>query len=217
MKRREFGRMHGDGMAGRELGHDRVKVEIAKALAGIDEEITIIFEALENVDRFEQRHVLDDQCIRHDDGLTQADFLGIDPTEGDDGSAHALGAKTWKGLRVLILEERGDGENVRRRDDALAATSMDADLQHAACPRLKLQFGKLVGSASRRPRRVYKLTSEFRLEMDQLPTSEPTTITWRQAGPWAPRTSVPSISVVPLGPVIKFTLRGIGNPAATIE
>src|SRR5450756_722230 len=98
-------------MASRKLGHDRVKVEIAKALIGIDEEIATIREALENVDRLEQRHVLDDQRIRHDDRLTQPDFLRIDPPEGDDGSAHALRAKTWEGLSVLILEERRDGEN----------------------------------------------------------------------------------------------------------
>src|SRR5664280_3246921 len=104
-------------MAGWKLGHDRVKMEITKGLAGIDEEVAKIREALENVDRLEQRHVLDDQRIGHDDGFTQPYFLRIDPTEGDDGSAHALGAKTWKGLGVLILKERGDGENSRRRDD----------------------------------------------------------------------------------------------------
>jgi hypothetical protein len=71
----------GDGMAGRELGHDRVKVEIAKALVGIDQEIAAIREALENVDRLEQRHVLDNQRIRHADRLPQPDFLAIDPTE----------------------------------------------------------------------------------------------------------------------------------------
>jgi hypothetical protein len=90
---------------------------------------------LENVDRLEQRHVLDDQRIRLDDRLTQPDFLRIDPTEGDDGSAHALGAKTWKGLSVLILEERRDGENGRRRNDTLAPTSMDANLEHLQRPR----------------------------------------------------------------------------------
>ena len=105
-------------------------MEIAKALIGIDEEIAGVLKALENVDRLEQRHVLDDQRIRHDDRLTQPDFLRIDPTEGDDGSAHALRAKTWEGLSVLILEERRDGENGRRRDDTLAPTSMDADLEH---------------------------------------------------------------------------------------
>src|SRR5450631_3784934 len=117
-------------MANREPGHDRVKVEIAKALIGIDEEIAGVLKALENVDRLEQRHVLDDQRIRLDDRFTQPDFFRIDPTEGDDGSAHALGAKTWKGLSVLILEERRDGENGRRRNDTLAPTSMDANLEH---------------------------------------------------------------------------------------
>src|SRR5450631_714549 len=125
-------------MANREPGHDRVKVEIAKALIGIDEEIAGVLKALENVDRLEQRHVLDDQRIRLDDRFTQPDFLRIDPAEGDDGSAHAFGTKTWKGLSVLILEERRDGENGRRRDDALAATSMDADLEHRRNPQSSL-------------------------------------------------------------------------------
>src|SRR5664279_4372495 len=121
-------------MAGRELGYDRVKVEIAKALIGIDEKIAGVLKALENVDRLEQRHVLDDQRIRHDDRLTQPDFLRIDPTEGNNGSAHALGTKTWKGLGVLILEERRDGENSRRCDDALAPTSMNTNLEHQQNP-----------------------------------------------------------------------------------
>src|ERR1035441_4103951 len=131
-------------MAGRKLGHNRVKVEIAKALIGIDEEIAGVLKALENVNRLEQRHVLDDQRIRHDDRLTQPDFLRIDPTEGDDGSAHALGAKTWEGLSVLILEKRRDGENGRRRDDTLAPTSMYADLEHL---RILEQVAAITGRA----------------------------------------------------------------------
>ena len=83
-----------------------------------------------NVDRLEQRHVLDDQRIRRDDRLAQPDFLVIDPAEGDNGRAHALGAETRKGLRVLILKKRRDGEDGCRGDDALAATPMDANLEH---------------------------------------------------------------------------------------
>ena len=105
-------------------------MEIGKTLVGVDQKVAGLLEALENVDRLEQRHVLDDQRVRRGDRLAQPDFLGVDAAKGNDGSAHALGAKTWKGLRVLILEERRDRENGRRRDDALAPTSMDTNLEH---------------------------------------------------------------------------------------
>lgn len=121
-------------MASRELGHDRVKLEVAEALVGIDEQVAATLEAQENVDRLEQCYVLDDQRIRRDNGFTQPDFLRIDSTEGDDRSAHALGTKTWKGLSMLILEERRDGKEFRRRDDALSPTSVDADLKHLEYP-----------------------------------------------------------------------------------
>jgi hypothetical protein len=84
-------------MASRELGHDRVKLEVTETLVGIDEQVAAILEAQENVNRLEQCHVLDDQRIRRDNGLAQPNFLHIDPTEGDDRSSHALGTKAWKG------------------------------------------------------------------------------------------------------------------------
>ena len=130
MFEREFGRRHGDGMAGRQLGHHRLEVEVGKTPVGVDQEIAAVLEALQNVDRLEQRHVLDDQRVRHGDRLAQPDFLGVDAAKGNDGRAHTLGAKTGKGLRVLILEERRDGEHGRRCNDALAPASMDTNLKH---------------------------------------------------------------------------------------
>jgi len=109
-------------------------MEIGEALVGIDQKVAALLEALEYVDRLEQRHVLDDQGVRRVNRLTQPDFLGIDATERDHGRAHALGAKTWKGLRMLVLEERRDREDGRCRDYTLAATSMDADLEHRRNP-----------------------------------------------------------------------------------
>ena len=41
MFKREFGRRHGDGMATRQFGDDRVEVEIGKAPVGIDQEIAV--------------------------------------------------------------------------------------------------------------------------------------------------------------------------------
>ena len=70
----------------------------------------------------------------------------VDAAERDHRRARALRAEARKRLRMPALEEGGDREQLGRRDDALAAAPVDADLEQPAIPRLNrglsISFGK---------------------------------------------------------------------------
>ena len=95
----------------------------------------------EDVDLVQQRRVLDDQRVGRDDRLADADRAVVDAAERDDRRAGALGAEARERLRVAALEEGGDREQLGRRDDALAAAAVDADLEHAPNLRGPLRGG----------------------------------------------------------------------------
>ena len=50
--------------------------------------------------------------------------------QNETTGARALGAEAWEGLRVAALIERGDRQQLRCGDDALAAAAVDAHLEH---------------------------------------------------------------------------------------
>ena len=79
----------------------------------------------------EQCRVLDDECVRLADGLANADLTVVDPAVGDDRSARALRSERGKRLREASLLEGGNRQKLGRRDDALAATPVNANLEHA--------------------------------------------------------------------------------------
>ena len=78
----------------------------------------------------EERHVLDDERVGLHHRLAGADRAVVDPAERDDRRAHAFGAEAREGLGVAAFGERGDREDLRRGDDALAATPVNANLEH---------------------------------------------------------------------------------------
>jgi hypothetical protein len=64
------------------------------------------------------------------DRLPQPDRVVVDAAEGDDRSAGAFGPEAWERLRVKAVDECGHRQQLGRRDDALAATAVDADGEH---------------------------------------------------------------------------------------
>src|SRR3954453_22081958 len=79
-----------------------------------------------------QRRVLHEQCVRGRDRLTRADRLVGDAAERDHRRPGALGAEARERLGVAPFLEGGQREHLGGRDDALAATTVDAYLEHGA-------------------------------------------------------------------------------------
>ena len=85
---------------------------------------------VEHRHRVEQRRVLHDDRVGRDDRLVRANGSVVDATERDDRRARPLRPEARERLRVLALEERGDAEELRGRDRALPAASVEAHLEH---------------------------------------------------------------------------------------
>ena len=98
---RELARRHG-AARGRRAAPRRWSASAGRrSCVGVDEQITIRLQALEDVDRLEQRRVLHDQGVGLEDRLAQPDLLVVDAAERDDRRAGALRAEARKGLGVL--------------------------------------------------------------------------------------------------------------------
>src|SRR5215207_8860412 len=109
--------------------------ELGEAAAGVDEDVPALAHPAEDVDLVQQRRVLHDQRVGLHDGLADADLPVVDAAERHDRRTGALRAEARERLRVALLEERGEREQLGRRDDALAAAAVDADCEHAPNPR----------------------------------------------------------------------------------
>ncbi|CCE05765.1 hypothetical protein BRAS3843_1470044 [Bradyrhizobium sp. STM 3843] len=130
MFQRQFGCRHDHGVSLGQPIDGRVEVKFGKALVGVDEQIPVAKQAGEHIDHLEQGRILDDQAIRLEDGLTQADRLVGNPAEGDDRRAGALRSKTGEGLGVASFAEGGDRKHLGSRDYALSAATVNSNLKH---------------------------------------------------------------------------------------
>ena len=72
--------------------------------------------------------------VRVGDRLAEPDRPVVDPAEGDDRRAGALGAEGRERLGVPALVERRDRQQLGRGDGALAAATVDADGEHHYLP-----------------------------------------------------------------------------------
>ena len=87
-------------------------------------------DAGEQVDLMEQGRILDDERVGLDDRLTQANRLVGEAAERDDRRAGPLRPEHGEGLRVPVLEERGDRQQLGGGDDALTAAPVNSHLEH---------------------------------------------------------------------------------------
>ena len=116
--------------SGRKRCDELVQPELREAARRVDEEVAVRREPGEEVDLVQQRRILDDQGVRLGDRLAQPDLGVVDAAERDDRGAGALRAEARERLRVPALGERRDRQQLGGGDDALAAASVDAHLEH---------------------------------------------------------------------------------------
>jgi hypothetical protein len=85
-----------------------------------------------------RRHVIGTSShMRFDDRIVHADRALVQAAERHHRRTGALGTEAWERLGVASHVERGYGKQFGGRDHPLAATAVNADLEHAA--RLKLR------------------------------------------------------------------------------
>ena len=92
----------------------------------------MVLETTEEIDLMDEGGILDDHRVRLGDRLTDANRAVVDAAERDDGRTGAFGAERRERLGLPSFEKRRDREQLCCRDDALAATPMNAHLEHAA-------------------------------------------------------------------------------------
>ena len=113
-------------VAGGELG----EAEAREVRGAVDQDVARRRRGPRRVDLVQERRVLDDQGVGLGDRLADADRRVVDPAEGDDRRAGALGAERRERLGVAALDERGDRQQLGRGDDALSASPVNPDLEH---------------------------------------------------------------------------------------
>jgi hypothetical protein len=87
-------------------------------------------ERCREIDRVQQRRVLDDECVGINDRLAGADLAVVDAAEGHHRRARALGPEEREGLSVEAIAEGGDGQELGGGHDPLAAPAVKANLVH---------------------------------------------------------------------------------------
>ena len=71
-----------------------------------------------------------DHAVRCHHRLPGPDLPLVETAVGDDRGTHPLGAEARERLRVPALLERGEREQVGRRDGALPAPAVEAHFEH---------------------------------------------------------------------------------------
>ena len=130
----EFGGWHHAGVARPQRSRDRGEAELGERAIAVDEEVARSAQPLEHVESVEERRILYDEGVRLEDRLAQSDFLLVDAAERHHWGAGALGTEARECLGVFTLDKRRDREKLGCGDDALAAPSVDADLEHPQVP-----------------------------------------------------------------------------------
>ena len=113
------------------LPGDLLHAEVGGGEAGVEQHGALRGEPAEHVDLVQQGRVLDDQRVGRGDRLAEADLAVVDPAEGHDRRAGALGPEARERLGVPALEEGGHREQLGGGDDALAAATVDPHGEHA--------------------------------------------------------------------------------------
>ena len=103
--------------------------ELVEAPRRVEQEVAVRAEAGEQVDLVEERRVLDDQCIRFRDRLANANRTIVEAAERDHRGTRPLRSERREGLGMAALTEGSHRQELGRRDDALAASSMDSNLE----------------------------------------------------------------------------------------
>ena len=122
-------------MFGREPPDELVDAKFLEAAGGVQQNITVGGQAIEQIHLLEQRGVLNDQCIRLNNWFTQTNRLLIDSAERHDRRTGALGAEAGKCLRKLSFEEGRHRKQLRRSHHALASAAVNSNLEHYGAPR----------------------------------------------------------------------------------
>jgi len=78
----------------------------------------------------EQGRVLDDQRVGLGDRLTRADLAVVDAAERHHRRAGPLRPEARESLRVPAFQEGGDGQQLRARDNSLAAAAVQPPATH---------------------------------------------------------------------------------------
>ena len=128
---RDLRRRHRHAPVDVESLHERSEPQVVERPARVQQQVAVVGETREEVDLVEQRRILDDQRVGLRIGSRTRMTRVVDAAERDDRGAGPLGAEGRERLRLASLEERRHREQLGRRDDALAAAPMDANLEHA--------------------------------------------------------------------------------------
>ena len=125
-------------LGGRERAHpilldaarESAEPQLVEALRRVEQDVPARGQAVEQIDLVQERRVLDDQRVGLQHRLAQPDLLVVDAAERHDRRTHAFRAEARKRLRVSALEKRGDRQHFGAGYHALAATAVNANLEH---------------------------------------------------------------------------------------
>src|SRR6185369_5193800 len=145
IRERKLGRRHrGHCSACREI----LESELGDRAGSIDQHETVRREAAKDIHLVQQGRILDDDRVRREDGLAQANGFVVEPAKRDDGRAGALRTEARKRLRVPSLAKSGDRQQLGRGYDALASSAVKTYLVH-----LRSALRRV---SSRRPRLAHR-------------------------------------------------------------
>ena len=126
----QLGGRHGDRSGRVQLAGELADTERPGLACGVDQHQRAAASAVEHADLVQQGRVPDDQGVRVGHRLPGADRPVVDPAERDHRRAGPLRAEAREGLRVPPLGEGRGGQQLGCGHHALAATAVDAYLEH---------------------------------------------------------------------------------------
>src|ERR1700682_2798687 len=104
----------------------------------VEQNVSSIAQAAEQIGMVQECRILNNQRVRLQHGLSQANLFVVDAAERHKRSTHPLRAKARERLRVAPLETCRDGQHFGARYHALSATAMNSNLEHPRPPAVLL-------------------------------------------------------------------------------
>src|SRR5690349_14738045 len=163
---RDLGGGHGDRVLAREPLDQFLEPELVEGARGVEHQEAVGLQPGEQVDLVEERRVLDDQCVRVGDRLTEPDRAVVNAAEGHHRRTSALGPEGRERLGVAALVERRHGQQLRRRDGTLTPAAVDAYSEHRGPP-FPMRLGGRPGLPQGRWTRVVGPSPPVRTALDR--------------------------------------------------